>query len=289
MSSTKVVWTQRTDRGGTFRRWGRRGTFGRIKSTVVLNTPNADFKPWEARLDPGVYALRDVVAYPDIKKPIPKHAKFYLGKSGKWKSSGDTTSGTLELQGAELRTKEIPVEFATDPLLSFYGCSLIGEKTAGKIKLFDQYVIQDFAYSESYFEDYVAGVGTGVETHEFAHVDCPLSPIDESGVFLLGKVVKDEDYAGGEVLCLTAFRVPTLHALYVPGGTVHSNDYLRGTWRTMLSWTSEETIDHVTLSSNGKKAYFNISGFTLPNPDDGRNMLKKLLHGTLQKELDTTS
>jgi hypothetical protein len=38
----------------------------------------------------------------------------------------------------------------------------------------------------------------------------------------------DED--GESVLHVTAFRIPVRHTLYLPGGTIHSNDYLRGTW-----------------------------------------------------------
>jgi len=32
------------------------------------------------------------------------------------------------------------------------------------------------------------------------------------------------------VLHLTAFRIPVRHTLYIPGGTIHTNDYLKGTW-----------------------------------------------------------
>ena len=44
---------------------------------------------------------------------------------------------------------------------------------------------------------------------------------------------------------ITGFKIPTRHTLYVPPDTIHSNDYLRGTWRTMLS--DEADIDHVKL------------------------------------------
>ena len=41
-----------------------------------------------------------------------------------------------------------------------------------------------------------------------------------------------------------AFRIPTRHTLYIPSGVIHSNDYLRGTWRTMLS---DGPVDHAHL------------------------------------------
>ncbi len=36
-------------------------------------------------------------------------------------------------------------------------------------------------------------------------------------------------------VCFCFVQVPTRHTLYIPPFTIHSNDYLRGTWRTMLS------------------------------------------------------
>ena len=66
-------------------------------------------------------------------------------------------------------------------------------------------------------------------------------------------------------LYLIAFRIPHLNALFVPGGAIHSNDYLQGCWRTMLSWTSEEPIDGVKIfgvSKGGQqqKGVFRIQG-----------------------------
>ena len=46
-------------------------------------------------------------------------------------------------------------------------------------------------------------------------------------------------------MCITGFKIPTGHTLHVPAYTIHSNDYLKGTWRTMLS--HEPHIDHVQL------------------------------------------
>jgi len=146
-----------------------------------------------------------------------------------------------------LLSQEVPVEVATDTLLEFYGCSLIGESTGGSLELNDEHRIQDFTYQQDYFKKYVLNVGAGIETHEFAHIDCPLSPLDESGVFLLGKWEEEESTDNVNVnqpaknsLYLTAFKIPQLHVLFVPEGTIHSNDYLQGCWRTMLSWTTEK-------------------------------------------------
>ena len=47
------------------------------------------------------------------------------------------------------------------------------------------------------------------------------------------------------------FQVPTRHTLYLPGGIIHCNDYLKGTWRTMLS--DEADIDHVHIVRSRRK------------------------------------
>ena len=261
---SKLKWTQRKRKGGSFVR--TRHSDAQVearKSEVVMATPSAEDEPWEAYLQPGCYRLADIVAFPDVDTPIPKFAKFWVPKDN-WKGTEGEGSGTLAIDFQELRRK-VPIETATDILLRFYGCSLISDKSIGQVELGDEHVIQDFMYSKDYFRKYVTGVGAGIERHEFAHIDCPLSPLDESGFFLLGKWIEEGE---DTFLCITMFRVPQLHALYVPGGTIHSNDYLRGTWRTMLSWTADLPIDHVTLSSieedgSTKKDCFKIKDFDL--------------------------
>ena len=101
--------------------------------------------------------------------------------------------------------------------------------------------VQDFTYMTTYSEDYVQTIsGAGLERHGFSHLDCPLT--DDSGYFVIGKLIKNGDT---KELHVTSFIIPTNHTIYVPGGTIHSNDYLKGTWRTMLS--DETAIDHVNL------------------------------------------
>lgn len=66
----------------------------------------------------------------------------------------------------------------------------------------------------------------------------PLST--DSGRFVLGKF-KDEEETE---LHLTAFKIPQGQTLLVPANTIHSNDYLLGTWTTMLAHAD---IDQVKL------------------------------------------
>ncbi|CAF1625729.1 unnamed protein product, partial [Didymodactylos carnosus] len=145
----------------------------------------------------------------------------------------------------------IPVDIATNEHLSYYGCCLASSAQT-KVSLFHRHCLQDFVYKENYVQDYVKNDGHGgLEKHSFAHLDCPLG--DNSGYFILGRFVDKNN----SELHLTGFHIPTKHTLYVPPLTIHSNDYLKGTWRTMLS--DEASIDHVSLTHhhrlNGHDTY----------------------------------
>lgn len=83
----------------------------------------------------------------------------------------------------------------------------------------------------------------GLKKHDFAHLDCPLS--ESSGTFIIAKFTEDGEFH------VTGFNIPVRHTLYIPGGTIHCNDYLSGTWRTMLS--DETDIDHVHLTRVANK------------------------------------
>ncbi|CAG2247330.1 IGHMBP2 [Mytilus edulis] len=108
------------------------------------------------------------------------------------------------------------------------------------VSLLFRHGIQDFTYENGYLEKYVTtgNGGSGLEKHDFSHLDCHLT--EDSGLFILAKYMDNGEFH------ITAFRLPVRHTLYVPGGVIHSNDYLKGTWRTMLS--DETDIDHVHLT-----------------------------------------
>jgi len=256
----KVKWKRRVSREDTYKRYSVISD----GDSVVMSTPSATCEPWEGVLAPGKYLLSDLVLFPDrevletesegiaaeikIKHevPVPRHAQIRVERSS-WRSAAgsERESGTLELSPEALATV-VPIEIATRTLLDFYDCTLIDLNSKGKIKLHDTHVFQDFTYAKDYFKRYTQGC-SGLEFHDFVHVECPLDNLNKSGMFLLGKWNAD-----GNALFLTAFRIPQMHALYVPGDVVHSNDYLCGTWRTMLSWTSKKPIDHVKLSCSSE-------------------------------------
>lgn len=125
------------------------------------------------------------------------------------------------------------------------GCTFANE-TQLKVSLIHEHEIADFKYAENYLTDFVVPVSQpSLERHAFAHLDCPHESFDRNGRFILGKIVGDHDE-----LHLTAFLIPARHTLYVPPFTIHSNDYLRGTWRTMLAG---EDIDRVLLKRSNQQ------------------------------------
>ena len=188
---------------------------------------------------PGQYSLLDLACFNDLPPITPKHAVI---KDVRWNSSGlKDVSGRIVFPHSVDTT--IPVEIATNEHLAYYDCTLATGNQM-QVSLLYRHGLQDFTYENNYLQDYVthedgAG-GAGLETHEFAHLDCPLE--DDAGVFVIGKLLTVD---GGNELHLTAFKVPTLHTIYVAPNVIHSNDYLKGTWRTMLS--DEANIDHVQL------------------------------------------
>jgi Ca2+-binding EF-hand superfamily protein len=184
---------------------------------------------------PGEYSLVDLACFNDLPPITPKHVVI---KGVKWES-GTAAGKSGKVIFPTKFDGRIPIEIATQEHLSYYGASL-ADSNQVKVSLLYRHGIQDFSYQNQYLDDYVTNekalAGAGIERHAFSHLDCPLD--DDSGHFVMGKQEDDE-------LHLTAFKVPTRHTLYVPGGVIHSNDYLKGTWRTMLS--DEAEIDHVQL------------------------------------------
>ena len=67
--------------------------------------------------------------------------------------------------------------------------------------------IQDFTYSDDYFDKWVADPeganGPALEHHKFAHLDMNLSPLEESGHFVLAKFLDEEK----TTLAITGFKV----------------------------------------------------------------------------------
>lgn len=213
---------ERWQKFASFKRQGENGETVMTGSSDIVD----DFVP-------GEYNLKDLANFNDLPTILPK---MTVVRGVSWETSNiPNTSGNLvfpsDFNGV------IEVEIATNELLAYYQCSFADGKSA-RVYLPYRHAVQDFTYKDDYLTNYVENKngGAGLERHAFAHIDCPLD--EDSGLFILGKLDEDE-------LHITAFKIPKRHTLFVPGYCIHSNDYLKGTWRTMLS--DEANIDHVYL------------------------------------------
>ncbi|CAC5358321.1 unnamed protein product [Mytilus coruscus] len=214
----------RWDKFATFRRTGQTGS-------VVMTGGHG----MVADIVPGQYSLIDLACFSDLPPLVPKHTVI---KDTHWLSSTIPGKSGKILFPSDFDRK-IAIEQATSEHLRYYHCSFTDAQQE-KVSLLFRHGIQDFTYENGYLEKYVTtgNGGSGLEKHDFSHLDCPLT--EDSGLFILAKYMDNGEFH------ITAFRLPVRHTLYVPGGVIHSNDYLKGTWRTMLS--DETDIDHVHLT-----------------------------------------
>lgn len=202
-----------------------------------------------AFLPHGEYHLSQMVLYPDVH-PRPAHVVI---KNFTWLPAPKTGGhGMLTLPDFD---GHLPTQVATPSFLSWYGCSFAdGDKARVKLKV--DHEIMDFNYnhyrSKWVMDQRYGPGGLGLERHEFIHLECALTHFDESGHLLIGKINEEE-----KELYLTAFKIPQYHTVYLAPFAIHSNDHLKGTWRTMLSTFSEaETaaglnyIDHCLLKDS---------------------------------------
>lgn len=218
-------------------RWDKFKSFKRQNRGVTVMQAPGDIK---ADLLPGEWNLMDLVmaqfSDDDLKDVEPSHT---LVDGVNWISPKESEAhGTLVFPPDF--DEEIQVDIATNQNLAFYGCCIADKSQEKIVTLLYRHGTQDFQYSSQYLEGYVeaAGGGAGIERHMFEHMDCPLD--NDSGYFLIGKMISESQIA------LTAFKVLKRQVLYVPRNVIHSNDYLKGTWRTMLS--DAAPIDHVYLT-----------------------------------------
>ena len=199
---------------------------------------------------PGKRKLKQMVKFRDLPELKPQYVEV-VGM--RWMSS-ELAGRSGSLLFPESFSGVMPVQFATNELLSYFGV-IIADSNNQEVSLALRHAIQDFTYSDNYLEDYCmvprdkwgAG-GAGFERHEFSHLDCPLNT--DNGIFVFLKFLDEEETR----VHISAFRIPIRHTLYIPGGVIHTNDYLKGTWRTMLS-DAGPPIDHVHLRKGSGYAF----------------------------------
>ena len=234
-------------------RWKKFSSFKRpgVSGDVVMTGPSGIVED----IVPGTYNLLDLACFNDLPPIEPKHIAVPV----QW-----IQSASSDCLGRAVFPNDfngmIPSEIATGEHLAYYGCTL-ADGNQLQVSLLYRHGIQDFTYENNYLDEYVTGDkalgalgGAGIERHAFAHLDCPLE--DDSGFFVIGKYQDD-------LLHLTGFKVPTRHTIYVPGGVIHSNDYLKGTWRTMLSDEAEvqlvQLVKIIKEDNRDKVRHFNFS------------------------------
>merc|ERR1712025_573216 len=159
------------------RRWKPFSSFKRrVDRRTVMHSPSGILRD----ILPGNYTTTNLVSFDDLPdiKPAMTVVTDVLWMNG----SGPGSPGRLifpdDFDG------RIESDIATSETLAHYG-ACIGESSEANLTLESRHVLQDFTYADDYFEQWVldgAG-GSGLEFHDFAHLDCPLTPMKDSGHF----------------------------------------------------------------------------------------------------------
>jgi len=223
-------------------RWKPFASFKRrVDRKTVMSSPSGIIRDFL----PGNYSLGEIVQYEDLPPIMPvrtivKGVQWVQGASGK----------PSRLIFPSSFSGQVETDIATSETLAYYG-AFLAESTSENFALDGRHVLQDFTYGSNYFETWVLGEagGAALETHNFSHLDCPLTPTRKSGYFVLAKFTDGSK----TTIEITAFQVPTRHTIYTPGGVLHTNNYLKGTWRTMLA---DGPIDEGKIEKDGQPLRF---------------------------------
>jgi len=217
-------------------RWKPFASFKRrVDRRTVMSSPSGIIKD----LLPGQYDASSLTYTGDFEPLEPEMTVVYgvRWEEGEYKEDGagnKTWVTPSKLIFPNTFSGEVATDIATTETLKYYGAMLI-ESTQQKVDLDVRQVLQDFDYSDDYLEKWVqnpeGAKGAALEHHGFAHLDSPLIPMKKSGYFVLAKFLNEEETK----IAITGFQVPTRHTVLTPKDVLHTNNYLRGTWRTMLA------------------------------------------------------
>ena len=96
------------------------------------------------------------------------------------------------------------IQVASTETLHYYGAQLL-ETSHEKVTLQSRHVLQDFTYSPDYLQSFVMreGGGAALEHHDFAHLDCPITAMKDSGHFVVAKFLNQEKTK----IAITGFQV----------------------------------------------------------------------------------
>jgi len=226
-------------------RWQAWEKFGReVSEMPVMFSDDGILKDFM----PGVYYFSKIVNYSDLEPLMPAHT---IVKGVRWIIGKDGDQGKVIFP--ESFDGIIATELATTETLGHYGARLAESDYNQTVELKSRHVLDDYTYTPDYLQKWVikSAGGAGMEFHEFAHLDCPLDSIRESGHYILAKWTDDKRTA----MQITAFKVPARHTVYTPPLVIHTNNYLRGTWRTMLS---DEPVYEAKMLRGNTPFHFSI-------------------------------
>ena len=234
-------------------RWGQIFNVPRKIDTGINNLQETVMEGGDSVVDvlPGTHGSRDIFEFSDLPDVVPRYTEI---RDVQWISNNNTGKGFLRFPSDYNTSMKIEIEVGTNAFVSYYGCTITNTRHQ-EVTLHMRHAIQDFKYSQNYFKKFILNPnernGAGLERHDFSHVDCPIDR--DNGVLVLAKFMDKEE----TILHITGFHIPQRHCIFIPGDTIHTNDYLKGTWRTMLS--DAAPVDHVFLEKNGKKFWFEFA------------------------------
>ena len=234
-------------------RWVQFVDFQRTVNMGISHFPVPVMQGGDSVIDvlPGKYSTSDIFNFGDLPDVVPRYTEI---QGVQWIPNDETGKGVLKFPSDYDTSKKIAMEVGTNEYVSYYGCTITNTRQQD-VTLHMRHAIQDFTYSPNYLHEWILNpngmIGAGLERHDFSHVDCPIDR--DNGVLVLAKFVDKEE----TILHITGFHIPQRHCIFIPGGTIHINDYLKGTWRTMLS--DAAPIDYVFLEKDDNNFSFEFA------------------------------
>jgi len=220
---TTAVMRMMGETGGK-RAWEGLGQRPPEQSTMNRQGPVKEFLP-------GVYYFNMIVDYSDL--PTLRPASTVV-EGVRWEAPGEEGEGG-KIVFPDSFSREIQSEVATMETLSYYGARFVGGDSNCNVtfQMTNRQRMDDMTYSDDFFSKWVnrSGRGPTLEWIDSPNLDCPLSSMGDSGHFVLARWTGDEKTE----IEMTAFKVPPRRTIYTPAGTMHTRNYLRGTWRSLLS------------------------------------------------------
>ena len=193
--------------------------------------------------------------------PPPRPIGFEVPRS----TIVENVSWETPVPGARAGTLKFPAKFsgkiathvATKNTLAYYGAKFANQEM-GTVHIPVPHQQRNYIYSDRYLTTHVmaprpegAG-GASLERHNFCHTDTPHEDMKHSGYFVIGRFWDPEETK----LELTGFQIPPGETLWIPAGVIHTNNYLKGSWNTMLA--IDPPIEEVKLERDGEKFSFHF-------------------------------